>query len=281
MNKYCCVILISLFVLITRDVNAGEVLPVRISDTYELKRNISMDDLIKSIKDKKIIYIGEIHDSIMNHEVEQNIIERLVEINPHVSIAMEMFKSDSQNNLDNYLNGNISEEVFLKSIDYEEGWGFNFEFYKPILVIAKEHKLPVIALNIDTKVIKKVSANGIAKLDAQALNMLPDSIDFTNEKYRKLLEQIYKQHPHTESGQFERFYEVQLIWDEYMADIISDFLRNYNQTQLIVITGNGHIIYKYGIPSRVYRRNKIEYVTISQDVESDTGISDFLIESLN
>lgn len=279
MIKYCCIILIILLVTMTLDVHAGEEPPVKISEINSTKSDISMDDLIKSVEDKKIIYIGEIHDNKTNHEVEQKITDRLVKINPHIAIAMEMFKSSSQDALDKYLNGEISEENFLKSIDYEEGWGFNFKYYKPILEIAEKYKLPVIALNIDTEVIRKVSDKGISKLDAETLNMLPNSIDFTNQKYRKLLREIYKQHPHTESGKFERFYEVQLIWDEYMAERINDFLQYNRVSQLVVITGNGHIIYKYGIPSRVYRRNKLEYVTIAQDVESDKGISDFLIES--
>jgi uncharacterized iron-regulated protein len=39
-----------------------------------------------------------------------------------------------------------------------------------------------------------------------------------------------------------------------MADRIAQVHRDYPDTQLVVLTGQGHVIYRYGIPSGVSRR---------------------------
>ena len=62
-----------------------------------------------------------------------------------------------------------------------------------------------------------------------------------------------------------------------MSDRIYNFLKSNSDSQLVVITGNGHLVYDYGIPSRVYRRNNLDYVTIVQDIEDDRGVADYIV----
>jgi uncharacterized iron-regulated protein len=50
---------------------------------------------------------------------------------------------------------------------------------------------------------------------------------------------------------FERFFQAQVLWDETMADRIA---RSAPTAQVIVLAGQGHLIYGYGIPDRVARR---------------------------
>ena len=64
-----------------------------------------------------------------------------------------------------------------------------------------------------------------------------------------------------------------------MAERIDSFLKNNEKYQIVVLAGNGHIVHGYGIPQRLFRRNKIEYTTILNDVEYEKEISDFIISS--
>jgi len=240
---------------------------------------LSLDELTENIRDHRIIYIGETHDKKIHHQLQLNLINNLYRTNSNIAIGMEMFQSRIENVLDSYLRGDMDEAEFIERINYKHKWGFDFDLYKPILEFAKKHKLPVIALNIDSEVTKEVSKKGISELAAVMLNKLPSFIDFTNDNYRHFLFDIYKKHPETENKYFERFYQVQLVWDESMAENIYNFLDKNKDMQLIVITGNGHLVYDYGIPSRVYRRKNLDYVTIVQDIEEDKGISDYIIQT--
>jgi uncharacterized iron-regulated protein len=45
-----------------------------------------------------------------------------------------------------------------------------------------------------------------------------------------------------------------VLWDETMADAIAQFLKKNPDRQMIVLVGQGHILYGDGIPNRVARR---------------------------
>ena len=70
---------------------------------------------------------------------------------------------------------------------------------------------------------------------------------------------------HVDQGaDLERYNEVQSLWEEYMAQTIVDYLSSWEGKgkKLLVFAGNGHIIYDFGIPKRVFRRNALPYYTI-------------------
>ncbi|MGI9553698.1 MAG: ChaN family lipoprotein, partial [Thermodesulfobacteriota bacterium] len=93
------------------------------------------------------------------------------------------------------------------------------------------------------------------------------------------LAEFFKDHPKTEKSDFKNFYNIQIVWDEAMAENINKFFKNHMDYTMVVLAGNGHIMYSYGIPERSYRRNNIEFVTILNDTGHKKGISDFVIYS--
>jgi hypothetical protein len=66
------------------------------------------------------------------------------------------------------------------------------------------------------------------------------------------------------SGLFEKFYQVQCVWEDVMADSITRYLSSPQAKgrKLLVFVGGGHIIYHFGVPKRVYRTNHLPYLTI-------------------
>ena len=50
-----------------------------------------------------------------------------------------------------------------------------------------------------------------------------------------------------------------------MADVITQFLKRNPESYVVVLAGQGHIVYGYGIPSRVARRiNSISVKAVVQ-----------------
>jgi uncharacterized iron-regulated protein len=62
------------------------------------------------------------------------------------------------------------------------------------------------------------------------------------------LEQVFNQHHVKEIESFEFFYTAQCVWEDTMAESVA---LNLEDDQMIVRTGNGHIIRKFGIPDRL------------------------------
>ncbi|WP_457621313.1 ChaN family lipoprotein [Persephonella sp.] len=237
-----------------------------------------MKSMLDQIKDKRVIFVGEKHTSFSHHAIQYSIIKTLYDAGSDIAIGMEMFQRPFQKYLDMYVNGEISEKDLLKKTEYFKRWKYDYNLYKPILRFARKHKIPIVALNMEAEIIDKVSDNGIDSLTEEEKRKLPDSMDFSNEKYRSYLKVIFQMHKERKKDKkFINFYQSQLIWDETMAQTAADYLKNNPEKKMIILAGNGHLRYGYGIPDRLYRRINVPYVIILNDEDIDKGIADYVV----
>lgn len=222
---------------------------------------VSKKDIIAQLAQADVVYLGENHDSVAEHQAQLEIITALYQKNPRIAIALEMFQRPFQPILDRYLAGEISETQLREQTEYDQRWGFDWEYYAPILRFAKAHNLPIIALNTPTEITRKVASQGLKSLSGEDFRYIPPvaEIDLNNQAYRQMLQNIYSDHNHNGHGNsdgFENFFAAQVLWDETMADAIAKFYQANPNYQIIVLAGQGHIIHGYGIPNRVQRRIK-------------------------
>ena len=215
---------------------------------------------IEQIKQDDVIYLGENHDRLAHHQQQLEIITQLYEDSAdNLAIALEMFQRPFQPILDRYLKGEIDEIQLRQQSEYDTRWGFDWEFYAPILRFAKADRIPVIALNTPEEITAKVAKQGINNLEGSDFRYIPPlpEIDLSNREYRQRLADIYQQH--VEAGQgnskdADNFFAAQVLWDETMAEAIAHYYQNYPQSQIVVLVGKAHVMYDYAIPDRVERR---------------------------
>ena len=219
--------------------------------------------LLEDINKTRVIFVGESHDQIAHHQIQVKLIQDLVKKGKDVVVAMEMFESSQQPILDRWSQGLLTEEEFLKEIQWDTTWGMDYELYKGILDEAKGHRLKVIALNVQRDLVRKVALSGIEGLSPEDKKKLP-KMDLTDQSHRAYIKSIYKGHQGGSAKGFKKFYEAQSLWDEGMAETLSEFLRSHEgeQKTVLVFVGSGHLIYGFGIPKRFYRRTPIPYQTI-------------------
>lgn len=219
----------------------------------------SITEFFQQLDRAKVIYLGETHNSPADHQAQLAIIQDIHRRNGKVAIAMEMFQRPYQNVINNYLAGKITETELVTQSEYNKRWGFPWENYAPILRFAKDNKLPVLALNTPSEVTRKVARKGLESLtvgDREHIPPLPE-IRTDNTEYRQMALNAFQQHQKDgfgSSSQFDNFFLAQVLWDETMAEKIAQFIKTNPDYKVIVLAGQGHIIYGYGIPSRVERR---------------------------
>jgi uncharacterized iron-regulated protein len=221
--------------------------------------SMNRNNLIQELSQAQVIYLGETHNNVEDHQAQLQMIQTLYQKNPKIAIAMEMFQRPYQNVLDQYLKGEITESQLIEQSQYHQRWGFPWENYAQILRFSQTNKIPVLALNTPTEITRKVAREGLESLTKSEQEYIPpwSEIDLTSSEYREMLLKIYQQHlqgNHSNSQNFERFFQAQILWDETMADAIANFVKNNPDFQVIVLAGQGHIVYGYGIPNRVKRR---------------------------
>lgn len=239
-----------------------------------------LDDTLDSVLGTPLIYVGERHANFEDHRTQLDIIARLAGKNRPFAVGMEMFQRPFQKHIDDYLSGDTSEREFLKRTEYFKRWQFDYHLYREIVEFAKAKKIPIVALNLRTEIIKKVSAEGLDSLSGAERDELPVSIDMTDDDYRRRLEEIFQQHKNRESRSFDNFYQAQILWDETMAESIHEYLSRNPGYQMVVLAGSGHLMYGSGIPKRVYRRNQKDFAIILPGEEPvDRDVADYLVFS--
>ena len=232
------------------------------------------------LAEKRVVFIGEQHDRYDHHLTQLEIIRRLHALNPKLAIGMEMFQQPFQQHLDEYVAGNSDEQTMLRATEYYQRWRMDYRLYSPILHYAREHGLPVIALNIPSEVTHNVAHAGLDGLNDEDRRKIPADIGPADDAYRQRLEKIFDQHPQEEGhDNFEHFLEAQLLWDESMAERAAAFLEVHPDHQLVVIAGNQHLAWGSAIPQRLQRRTPVTVSSIlnSWDGPVKPGLADYLL----
>ena len=193
---------------------------------------------------------------------------------------MEMFKKPYQAFIDDYLADRINERTFLEKTRYFSEWGYDYNLYKSIVDFLKANYIPMIALNLEARITKQVARDGIGSLKDADRQQLPGSLDFSNSRYTEDLRRVFDVHQDPDTLQdFNKFLQAQILWDETMAARAQSYVRNHPDRMLIVLAGNGHLRYRYGIPDRLFRRVPIPSVVILQDEELEDGIADYVLRT--
>ena len=233
----------------------GQILDLR------AEKVLSFEKLIDQIMLNDLIFIGEVHDNPEHHLIHIQILQAVVDRCGPVNIAMEFFPRTMQRSIDRYLQRKLNEAEFLKETDWKNAWGFNYSYYRPIMLLARHNGSRVLAINIPRYIIKKVARHGLQSLNKTQRDRLPKDIDLNNEAHRAYVRDAYEKHNHRNLKKFDYFYEAQCVWEDGMAHNLVEYLMG-DKRKVIVFTGNGHIINKFGIPTRTIKRLPISMVTI-------------------
>ncbi|MGE5154751.1 MAG: ChaN family lipoprotein [Bdellovibrio bacteriovorus] len=238
-----------------------------------------MERLIDTIADRRVVFVGESHDRYEDHLNQLAVIEGLHRRGKDLAIGMEFFQQPFQGALDAFVAGEIDEAELLRRTEYFDRWRYDYRLYRPILRFAREHGIPVLALNLESELTEKVGQGGIGSLTPEEQARIPVELDREDSAYRARVKQVFDMHPTREDRSFEHFLEVQLLWDEGMADQAARYLSEHPGKTLVVLAGAGHVEYGQGIPKRVLRRVQVPAASLLNGSarDLDPEAADFLL----
>jgi uncharacterized iron-regulated protein len=247
----------------------------------DLQKTSPLSQIVEQIDGARVVLVGETHTRLDHHLVQLEILKLLYQKSPKLAVGLEWFQKPFQTHLDAYIAGEISEQEMLHLTGYYERWRYDYRLYQPIIQYAREHKIPLIALNSSRELNKALTTSGFDDLPADLKAQLPESYDWSDKDYEQRLRSIFELHPEY-AEEFEAFLRGQLTWDETMAETAVNYLESNPESRLLIFAGSGHIMYGSGIPNRIKRRNDAEQVSIlvtdgHTPVEED--IADFMVLS--
>jgi len=224
---------------------------------------VPLEPWLTDLASAHIIYLGEEHRNRWHIEAALKILHSLAANNLRPALAVEMFGWDGQDAINRYLSSApTSRDQFLQESRWEENWGGQFEEYEPLVNFAREHRLPLLALNPPRALVRLVAKQGLwqAKKDERMAQWgMRDEALSDDAAYRSIvLDQIRRCHAELTDDAYRRMYDASLFRDEGMAKIIAEHIRNSRTTAgagpVLVYTGGGHIQYRLPVPNRVARR---------------------------
>ncbi len=244
----------------------------------KLEKPVAFQDLLADLVRCRIIYVGEKHTNAAHHRIQLDVIQAVFKQHSNIVVGMEMFDHTYQDVLDLWSAGKLDQKDFLKKSHWYANWRFDFSLYSEILEFIKKNHIRLVALNIPNHIPPKIREGGLDNLNEADKQHLPQEIDTTNPDHREYLQSVFDDHKHHFRGEveFENFYIAQAVWEDAMAEKISQQLKN---DVMIVLAGNGHIQFKYGIPDRAFKRTREDFRTIYLAPAGDTvkwDIADYI-----
>jgi len=240
---------------------------------------VTFEAMLEDLDGVRVIYVGETHINSHHHLIQKRLVEALHQQHPDLTVGMEMFDHRYDPVLAQWSAGQLDSEAFIEKTHWyvrRSGWGYNFELYAPIFEVVQTKGLRLVGLNVPGWIQPKISASGLANLLPDERRMLAAEIDTGNEDHRAYVEAIFNDNPHHKIKSFEYFYEAQCAWEDTMAESIA---RKLAAGPMVVVIGNGHIQYKYGVPNRAYDRNPVPFRTVylaSVGAEVDLDLADYI-----
>jgi uncharacterized iron-regulated protein len=235
---------------------------IRLSD----REMTSFKGMVEELSSARTIYIGERHDNPAHHKTQLDIIKALREKGEHLAIGLEMFRKDNQKILDEWVAGKITEDRFIPV--FLENWGFGWDLYRDIFLYAREHRIPLVGLNVPHEITRKVGKTGFASLTDEEQRKLPPGITCElDQQYMDLLVRIFLYKKNTDRS-FYYFCEAQVLWDQAMAWYLAEYRKDNPGKTVIVLSGSIHA-WKYGIPKHEKRYISGEQRVIIPDLPVD------------
>jgi Haem-binding uptake, Tiki superfamily, ChaN len=178
-----------------------------------------------------------------------------------MAIGLEQVQVAYQPVLDAYTEGRISMDEMRQRVEWDRRWVWPFENYRSVFVTARELRIPLIALNVDSEDMSAVERQGFSGLSRQKLDRyIPDPSGFAQFAAEKsfrtyvdyVIEPSYDLHhamgllQYTMTGEkldkemsFRDFLSGRLLWDEAMASRAYAWTRENPRGLLIGLVGAG------------------------------------------
>jgi uncharacterized iron-regulated protein len=222
---------------------------------------VQFDRMIQSMKADRFVYVGETHNSMPMHEVQYQVIRALYAQDRHLAIGLEMLPVTVQETLNKWSSGILTTGEFIREVRWYINWNFNFGFYEKIFEFAREHRIPVYALNVPREIISKIRMKGWDALSEDEKKFIPKAPDLGNKDHRSLIRTIFESSeipPQMKGGglemMFEGLYRGQSAWDEVMS---ANAVRGAESEgrRMVVYAGSGHLLYNLGLNRRAFEKS--------------------------
>jgi len=214
---------------------------------------LPFDKLMAEASKADYVLIGEGHTSVCDHKAQFDIIDGLSRGHRKIAIGLEMVTTGKQDVLNRFNLGQIPVTELARKLDWENGWRYDFNMFKPIFQLAAKRRLTVAGLNFPFSLVQEIGEKGLDGLSSDDRALLPEKVIPPAPEQEEGLKEVLAMHQGHDAGdpkQVEQFFLVQSLWDTAMAEQAVK-LRRDSGHPVVILAGGGHVEHGWGIPRRL------------------------------
>jgi uncharacterized iron-regulated protein len=220
---------------------------------------VSDQEVLADLATAGAVFVGEAHTVTRHHAVQLWLMQELFARGVPLVLCLEQLEARDQAAVDRYAHSELDFDALAQKIDWAKKWS-NYADYRALCEFARQHHLPIRALNAPADTIRAVSrGGGVARLPAVQRAQLPADILLDDPVYERVTDLELAMHMAMEPAKLRPMFEAQVARDETMAanivaarrmDAAPDKLRT-----AFVVVGAGHMRFGLGTADRVRRRD--------------------------
>lgn len=240
---------------------------------------LSLNALPQELLDADVVLIGEWHTHSAIHRFQTDFLKARQNADSNIALSMEQFTREHQDTLNQYLNGEIGEQVLISKA---AAWPNYESDYRALVEFAKANDLDVIAANAPKPFVQCIGRKGLPYLDqlsSEQRDWVTTEVNIGDSPYK---EKFMASMHHGTPEQTEKQFAAQVTWDETMAESIVDYLATNPGKQVIHVAGKFHTEGGLGTAASISRRNpdlKVAIITPVEALSSDS--SDYQLQVLS
>jgi uncharacterized iron-regulated protein len=187
-----------------------------------------------------------------SHRVERRVLEELHRAGRRVTVALEMYPYTEQRALDDWTKGTLTEEQFLDASHWYRSWGYNWNYYRDVFLLARDERMPMRAVNAPREVVAAVRKKGYQGLTPEEAAHIPTQIDSKNADHLRMFKASFDDasfHAGMDDAAWQAMLDAQCAWDATMGFQAAQALQGDADPKSIVVilAGSGHVAYGLGI----------------------------------
>jgi len=242
-------------------------------------QSIDREGLFRDLVAKTtVVLLGESHTDVDHHYWQLHTLAALHGRGGNIVIGFEAFPRRLQPVLDDWVAGKLTDEAFLKASEWRQVWGYDAALYMPLFQFARLNRIPMIALNVERKLVSQVGQQGWEGVPTSEREGLSDPAP-ASPAYQRELARVYVMKKRMSSDaadrlpssqgpnppepdeaaladamkqpEFKHFVEAQLTWDRAMAEALAGAKRKFSNATIVGILGSGHVAEGHGVPHQL------------------------------
>ena len=244
-----------------------------------MQQELDIAEATDRLRSSRVVLVGEQHTNANHHRAQLAVIRHLHEAGVETAIGMEMFRNDSQADLDRWVGGEMSAAEFEKI--YYDNWNYDWSLYKPIFEYARQENIPIVGLNVPRDITRQVARQGFQSLSKEQKEKLSNITCRVDQAYMEYIRRSFGAHAHGDLN-FVYFCEAQLVWDNIMAVTSVAYLKSNPKSVMVLLAGAAHTR-KQAVPAQIGKRADFPTTVILPEVPGnidsatvDSSDADFL-----